>query len=69
MKDMNKKRIVAVVLLTIVLLLAVSCTYDEQPARTNDATTSYVTPKGELPTAQEKEYVQSLIDEYNKSIK
>ena len=68
MKAMNRKKL-SLALLALGLLAAVSCTYDEQPARTTDATTSYVTPKGELPTAQEKEYVQSLIDEYNKSIK
>lgn len=68
MKVMNRKK-VSLALLALSLLAAVSCTYDEQPARTTDATTSYVTPKGEIPTADERAYVQSLIDEYNKSIK
>ena len=69
MKVMNKKKYALVLMAVAVVLTAVSCSYDEEPARTTDATTSYVTPKGELPTAEEKEYVQMLINEYNESIK
>lgn len=69
MKAMNKKKIILPALLLLLLSAVTGCSYKEEPDRTNDATTSYVTPKGDLPSAEERAYVQALVDEYNKSIK
>ncbi len=66
----RKKHIFAKVLCAAaVLLSAVSCSYKEEPDRTTDASTTYVTPQGELPTQEERSHVQALIDEYNTYIK
>ena len=65
---MNRKYL-TLALLSILSLAAVSCSYNEEPSRTTDATTTYVTPKGELPSAEEREYVEQVIKEYNESIK
>lgn len=46
-----------------------SCSYDELPPKTDDITTDYVLPKGELPTAAEKAEVAAAKAEYEESIK
>lgn len=66
----RKKNIFAKVLCAAaVLVSAVSCSYEEEPGRTTDATTTYVTPKGDLPTQEERALVQDLVNEYNTYIK
>ena len=58
----------------IVLLLTISvalygCSYNELPAKTDDITTSYVLPKGELPSADEKSLANSAKQEYDAALK
>lgn len=66
----RKKHIFApAAIITAVLMTTASCSYQEEPERTTDATTTYVTPKGELPTSEEKAYVQDLVNEYNEYIR
>ncbi len=65
---MNRKRFVLPALL-LCLLAVTGCSYKEEPDRTNDATTNYVTPRGDLPSAEERAYVQALVDEYDESVK
>lgn len=51
------------------MLVAGSCSYNELPPKTDDITTSYVLPKGELPSAEEKAAVAAAKAEYEESIK
>lgn len=58
----------------IIIIFAVisalsACSYNELPPKTDDITTSYVLPKGELPTAAEKNEVAAAKAEYEESIK
>lgn len=58
----------------IIIIFAVisalsACSYNELPPKTDDITTSYVLPKGELPTAAEKNEVAAVKAEYEESIK
>lgn len=40
------------------------CTYNELPPKTSDASKSYIKPKGEIPTAEEREAVKAIKAEY-----
>ena len=60
------KRIIYI--LSSAALLA-GCSYDELPPKTDDITTSYVLPKGEEPSDEEKAFVAAAIAEYEASIK
>ena len=58
----------------IIIIFAVisalsACSYNELPPKTDDITTSYVLPKGELPTAAENNEVAAVKAEYEESIK
>ena len=49
----------------ILMLCAAGCEkYDKLPPRTSD-NDSYLLPQGEVPTVEEKNVVQQMIDEYN----
>lgn len=52
-----------------VMLVSGACSYSELPPKTDDITTSYVLPKGELPSAEEKAAVAAAKAEYEASIK
>ena len=58
---------------TIIILSAMAvlsgCAYNELPPKTDDITTSYVLPKGEIPTAAERSAVASAKAEYENAIK
>ena len=45
------------------------CAYNELPPKTDDITTSYVLPKGEIPTSAERSAVASAKAEYENAIK
>ncbi|MBQ4285960.1 MAG: hypothetical protein II720_05780 [Bacteroidales bacterium] len=45
-----------------------ACSYNEQPPKTDDASTNYVIPAGEVPTDEEYAYVQALRDAYDEEV-
>lgn len=59
------KRIIAILPLIALPFLAGSCTYDEQPPRTTDSSSSYVLPKGEIPSDAEIAQIRALKEEYD----
>ena len=54
------------------IFLAVSvlsgCSYEETPPMTDDASTQYVLPQGEVPTPEEVAQVQAIKQAYEESI-
>ena len=54
-------------ILPVVCLLA-GCSYNETPPMTDDASTQYVLPQGEVPTPEEVALVQAVKDAYEESI-
>ena len=48
-----------------ILGLCASCSYNELPPKTDDATTTYTLPNGEIPTAEEKAVQTEARNEYN----
>lgn len=46
------------------VLLAAGCSYDAKPPKTTDGTSSYVLPKGEVPSEAEIQAVQDAKTEY-----
>lgn len=65
----KKNAIFAAISLAIVFFSCSSCSYEKLPPKTSDANTSYVTPKGELPSSEEKQYVESVKREYDEHTK
>lgn len=55
----------------MIVLLAVchSCDYNELPPKTDDASTGYRLPKGEVPTAADLDTQTALKKEYNDAVK
>ena len=49
--------------------LIAGCSYNELPPKTDDITTSYVLPKGEIPTDAERETAAAAKAEYENAIK
>lgn len=47
------------------VLLCNGCSYEKQPPKTEDADTSYVLPKGQIPTDEETAAVEAARKEYN----
>lgn len=41
-----------------------SCTYEEQPPKTTDSDSNYILPAGEVPNAEEIEFVNAARMEY-----
>ena len=58
---------------TVLILTAAAvltgCAYDELPPKTDDITTSYVLPKGEEPSAEEKQIAAEAVAEYQEAMK
>lgn len=48
-----------------VLGLTTGCKYNELPPKTDDATTTYTLPAGEIPSAEEKAVQTQARNEYN----
>ena len=51
------------------MAILTGCAYDELPPKTDDITTSYVLPKGEVPTAAERAVAAAAKAEYEDAIK
>ena len=45
------------------------CGYDEEPPKTDDATTELILPKGEIPSSEERSIVNEAKAEYEQWIK
>lgn len=73
MKDMYRKRILRTAVVSAALIIGItafsSCSYEELTPKTDDLSSNYVIPQGEIPTAQELARVKAIKDEYNNSIK
>lgn len=65
-KDTNIFTITATLLAAAALLC--SCSYNELPPKTDDATTDYILPAGTLPSADELATVRALKEEYENAI-
>lgn len=57
------------IILLCLLALLCGCSYEEQPPRTADSSSTYLLPEGELPTPEESEIVNLLRDEYESAVK
>lgn len=64
MKATNKNIYLCCAFAATLAVLA-SCSYSELPPKTDDATTTYVLPKGEVPTAAESTLANEIKNEYN----
>lgn len=53
--------------LLILAAAAYGCSYNELPPKTDDVTTDYVLPQGEIPTAEEYAEVEAIRTEYRNS--
>lgn len=62
------RNIIAILAVAIVGLAPCGCTYNELPPKTSDASKSYIKPKGEIPTAAEREEVKAIRAEYEAAI-
>ena len=60
----TKQNIIAILAVALVSACVCGCTYNELPPKTSDASKSYIKPKGEIPTAEEREVVKAIKAEY-----
>jgi hypothetical protein len=51
-----------------VMIMSSGCTYNELPPKTENASTNYILPKGELPTEAEKAELEKIREDYYNSI-
>lgn len=63
-KMRTKQNIIAILAVALVSACVCGCTYNELPPKTSDASKSYIKPKGEIPTAEEREAVKAIKAEY-----
>ena len=63
-KMRTKKNIFAILAVALASVSVCGCTYNELPPKTSDASKSYIKPKGEVPTAEEREIVKAAKAEY-----
>lgn len=63
----DKKNITLGLGLFILAAASYSCSYNELPPKTDDVTTDYVLPQGEIPTAEEYAEVEAIKAEYRNS--
>ena len=64
----TKRNIFAILAAAIVSTTLCGCSYNELPPKTSDASKSYIKPKGEIPTAAEREEVKAIKAEYEAAI-
>ncbi len=65
----TKRNIIAILVAVFVGTTLCGCSYNELPPKTSDASKSYIKPKGEIPTAAEREEVKAIKAEYEAAIK
>ena len=64
----TKRNIFAILVAAIVGTTLSGCSYNELPPKTSDASKSYIKPKGEIPTAAERDEVKAIKAEYEAAI-
>ena len=64
----TKRNIIAILATFIVGATLCGCSYNELPPKTSDASKSYIKPKGEIPTAAEREELKAIRAEYEAAI-
>ena len=66
---MNTKRnVIAILVAVFVGATLCGCSYNELPPKTSDASKSYIKPKGEIPTAAEREELKAIRSEYEAAV-
>jgi predicted small lipoprotein YifL len=65
----TERNIIAILAVAVVALTACGCSYNELPPKTSDASKHYTKPKGEVPTAAEREEVKAIKAEYEAAIR
>ena len=63
------RREVKGIIMIVLLAVCHSCDYNELPPKTDDASTGYRLPKGEVPTAADLDTQTALKKEYNDAVK
>lgn len=64
----TKRNIIAILAAFIVGATLCGCSYNELPPKTSDASKSYIKPKGEIPTAVEREELKAIRAEYEAAV-
>lgn len=64
----TKRNIIAILATFIVGATLCECSYNELPPKTSDASKSYIKPKGEIPTAAEREELKAIRAEYEAAV-
>lgn len=64
----TKRNIIAILATFIVGATLCGCSYNELPPKTSDASKSYIKPKGEIPTAAEREELKDIRAEYEAAV-
>ena len=64
----TKINISAILATFIVGATLCGCSYNELPPKTSDASKSYIKPKGEIPTAAEREELKAIRAEYEAAV-
>ena len=64
----TKRNIIAILATFIVGATLCGCSYNELPPKTSDASKSYIKPKGEIPTAAEREVLKAIRAEYEAAV-
>lgn len=67
MKAYRKKYLIFALSASLCLSLH-GCGYEEEPPKTDDATSELILPKGEIPSAEERSVVNAAKEEYEKWI-
>lgn len=63
------KNIFAILAVVVMGISFCGCEYNKLPPKTDDASKSYIKPKGEIPTQAERNEVKAAKDEYDAAIK
>jgi hypothetical protein len=61
------KKIITIIACALIIGILNSCKYEELPPKTDNASSNYILPKGEIPTAEEREIVNNIKNEYIQS--
>ncbi len=64
----TKRNIIAILASAIICANLCGCSYNELPPKTSDASKSYIKPKGEIPTAAEREELKAIRAEYEAAV-
>ncbi len=65
---MKSKRAIKLLFITGSIIILSACSFEELPPKTDNDSSTYVLPKGEVPTADELNTVNNIRSEYDESI-